>query len=311
MVAGFLGTLIGLERAIGTGKRWAYAAPALTAIGALILLLRLDGWLGPLLITLGSGVLVAVLATLVRLQPALFTVVIALGGVVWLVGNALWLLGQSVPQVVLWWSGFFILTIVGERLELSRILRLSHTAKLVFGVSVAFFCIGLLVAVGDNALGARIVGVSMAALAVWLLIYDIARRRIKAGGQARFIALSLISGYVWLGVGGLLTALYAGVLSGLRYDAQIHAVLVGFVFTMIFAHALIVFPAVLQRPLAYHPRFYSHVIVLQIGLLMRVSGDLALNIAWRRWGSLVSAIAVIIFLVNTATALRDRGDSAI
>ena len=33
MVCGFLGTLIGLERAVGTGKRWAYAGPALTAAG--------------------------------------------------------------------------------------------------------------------------------------------------------------------------------------------------------------------------------------------------------------------------------------
>ena len=31
MVGGFLGTLIGLERAVGTGKRWAFAGPALTA----------------------------------------------------------------------------------------------------------------------------------------------------------------------------------------------------------------------------------------------------------------------------------------
>jgi hypothetical protein len=37
MVSGFLGTVISLERAIATGKRWAYAAPVLTGVGALTL----------------------------------------------------------------------------------------------------------------------------------------------------------------------------------------------------------------------------------------------------------------------------------
>ena len=32
MINGFLGTLIGLERAVGIARRWAYAAPILTAV---------------------------------------------------------------------------------------------------------------------------------------------------------------------------------------------------------------------------------------------------------------------------------------
>src|SRR5262245_65939071 len=36
MVAGFLGTLIGLERAIALGRRWAYAAPLASGVGACV-----------------------------------------------------------------------------------------------------------------------------------------------------------------------------------------------------------------------------------------------------------------------------------
>jgi hypothetical protein len=49
-----------------------------------------------------------------------------LGALVWLLGNVLWLAGRSIPHVALWWTGFLVLTIIGERLELSRLLRLSQ-----------------------------------------------------------------------------------------------------------------------------------------------------------------------------------------
>src|SRR5215471_18864528 len=38
MVCGFLGTLIGIERAVALGAFWPYAAPLLTAVGTLALL---------------------------------------------------------------------------------------------------------------------------------------------------------------------------------------------------------------------------------------------------------------------------------
>ncbi len=39
MVCGFLGTVITLERAVGLGNLWTYAAPLLTGSGALLFLL--------------------------------------------------------------------------------------------------------------------------------------------------------------------------------------------------------------------------------------------------------------------------------
>ena len=37
MIGGFVGTLIGVERAIGSTRRWAYFAPVSTVAGALVL----------------------------------------------------------------------------------------------------------------------------------------------------------------------------------------------------------------------------------------------------------------------------------
>ena len=41
MVSGFLGTLIGLERAVALGVRWAYLGPLATALGGIMLIF---GW---------------------------------------------------------------------------------------------------------------------------------------------------------------------------------------------------------------------------------------------------------------------------
>ncbi|MCE7984824.1 MAG: hypothetical protein DYG89_26935 [Caldilinea sp. CFX5] len=303
MINGFLGALIGLERAIALQKRWAYLAPLLTLLGAFALLTG-GGATGLWLIVAGGLVLLAIMAQIFAIHPSLDAGVIALGVILWLVGNFLWGSGLLIGQVVFWWAGFLILTIAGERLELSRFLRLSTRAILLFSGTVALFVGGLLLSLLWFVAGVRLAGVGMIALAAWLLFYDIARRRIKAGGQARFMALALLSGYLWLGIGGGLAIVYGGYLAGPYYDALLHAVFLGFVFTMIFAHAPIVFPAVLQRPLRYSPRFYSHLLLLHVTLVLRIAGDLLLWQPGRLWGGLLNALVLLLFLANTITAMR-------
>ena len=288
MVAGFLGTLIALERSValeimvsGWLKKAVYLPPLLSGIGALLILFGVQHWVGPLLLVLGSIGLVVMLLKIYLLHPVLHSAVIALGAVVLVVGNLLWLFGQPVPNVVLWWAGFLILTIAGERLELSRLLVLSTLSRRLFLASTTLFLAGLVLSHVDYALGALVAGAGMLALALWLLRYDIAWRRIKAGGQARFIAISLLSGNVWLAIGGVLAIMYGGATSGLGYDAMLHSIFLGFTFTMIFAHAPIIFPTVLRVPVTYTPWFYSHLILLHISLLLRVVGDLA-AIGWMR-----------------------------
>jgi hypothetical protein len=155
-----------------------------------------------------------------------------------------------------------------------------------------------------------IVGLAFLAIAAWLLRYDIARRRIKAGGQARFTALALISGYAWLAIGALLMVRFAGVTAGPTYDAALHSIFLGFVFAMIFAHAPIVFPSVLSIPLAFSNRFYIPLALLHISLLLRVGGDL---LGWwdaRLWGGLLNVIVILAFLGIIVTSLRPRAAQA-
>lgn len=300
MVCGFLGILIGVERAVALGHPWAYAAPLCTAVGVVALF---TGFPMPLFVTLGSLGLVAVFGVIVRRQLLLATITMAVGALLWLVGNMFWLAGWPLFHVVPWWSGFLVLTIAGERLELSRVLRLSRVRQLAFLLAAGLVLGGLILASTSLESGVRLMGVGMTALAWWLLQCDMARRTVRQPGLTRFIAVCLLSGYVWLGVGGVLSWRFGGVLAGPYYDALLHAVFVGFVFAMIFGHAPIVFPAVLGQAIAYHPLFYAPLFLLHVSLLLRLTGDLAGWMPGRQWGGLLNAVAVLLFLGTVARVL--------
>jgi hypothetical protein len=312
MVSGFLGTLIGLERAVGLsalgpGRRWVYAAPALAGLGGLALLIGVPGLPGPLLITLGSAVLLAAMLSIVRLQSLLHTWVMALGSLAWLGGNLLWLFGWTVAGVSLWWAGFLVLTIVGERLELSRMLRLSSGKRAAFLAGLVLFASGMVLSTWTYAAGVRLASLGMIALALWLLAFDIARRTVRKTGLTRYIAVALLAGYFWLGVAGLLGLRFGGETAGLRYDAFLHSIFVGFVFSMIFAHAPIIVPAVTGLALTFRRGFYAPLALLQVSLAMRVAGDLLAIMPLRRWGGLLNEAAILLFLAMLAlTILQGR-----
>jgi hypothetical protein len=119
----------------------------------------------------------------------------------------------------------------------------------------------------------------------------------------RFTAVALLCGYAWLAVGGGLALWWGDVAAGPRYDAILHAVFVGFVFSMIFGHAPIIVPALLRRSIGYRPTFYVHLAALHASLLLRIAGDVTAWIPGRQWGGLVNVLAVLLFFVNTAAAV--------
>ena len=75
-------------------------------------------------------------------QRELFTLTLALGAACWTAGNLLWLDGHPVYEVVPWWIAFLVLTIAGERLELSRFLPPAPAAKRVFVLLLAGALLG-------------------------------------------------------------------------------------------------------------------------------------------------------------------------
>ena len=147
-------------------------------------------------------------------------------------------------------------------------------------------------------IGLQVFAFGLLALAFWLLRYDIARHTLRQSGLARFIAACLLSGYIWLAFGALL-GLSGGFSPGhaLR-DAALHSIFLGFVFSMIFGHAPIIFPAVAKIRIPYHPAFYLPLAALHASLLMRVVGDLTNAASLRQFAGIANAITLLLFIIT-------------
>jgi hypothetical protein len=298
MVSGFLGVLIPLERAVAIRQKWMFAVPAAAGLGWITLLFV--PFIGGILLTLASIGTLMILGVMMRREPHIHTLTMAFGGLAWVIGNLLWLSGFPIFQIVFWWMAFLIMTIGGERLELSRVLQPRPGQVRIFaGIAAALF-VGAILSIFSLDLGARLSGLSMLALSLWFLKNDLARRNIRhANPLTRYIAICLFSGFIWLGIGGVLQLVQGATYAGPLYDAALHAVFVGFVISMIFGHAPIIFPAILGVPVNYYPAFYGHLALLHFSLLLRVTGDLTDQFEVRRWGGLFNVIAILLFLGTT------------
>ena len=310
MISGFLGTVISLERSVALAKGWGYGAPLLSALGSAALIVGFPDPAGPLLIAASSVMLVAIFGVFLSRQVEFYLVTMALGALAWLVGNALWVADWQIPRFIPWWVGFLVLTIVGERLELNRLTRPSGAVLATFALALALFCAGLIASALDLQIGWRIMGIGLLALALWLMRFDIARRTVRRPGLPRFIALGLFAGYLWMVVAALLALTATAFFGGLSYDALLHTILLGFVFSMIFVHAPIIFPALTGIDVPFTRRFYAHVALLHLSLIVRVASDLERWWDLRQWGGLLNAIALLLFLVNTGLAVRSARSRA-
>ncbi|MBE7534342.1 MAG: hypothetical protein HS124_01235 [Anaerolineales bacterium] len=298
MVSGFLGVLIPLERAVAIRKKWMYASPIAAGVGWVSLLFAPT--IGAILMTFGSVVALLILLVMVRREPVVHTITMAIGVLSWVIGNILWTLGFPIAQLVHWWIGFFILTIGGERLELSRVLRPTRQQTRIFsGLVVALLGGAILAMFNDNG-GARLSGAATLALALWFLKNDLAARNIHHPNPlTRYIAYCLFLGFIWLGIGGTLQLIFGAGYAGPIYDAMLHTIFVGFVISMIFGHSPIIFPAILGVPINYYPSFYIHFALLHASLLLRVAADLTNQVELRRVGGLLNEVAIVLFLAMT------------
>lgn len=303
MIGGFLGTLIALERAVALGRTWAFLAPVLAASGGIAMFIAPAQVAAPWLLTAAAAVLCLMFVRIYRMQPADFLLVMALGAVAWLVGNLLWATGYPLFVVVWWWMMFLVLTISGERLELSRMLGHDRRVMRPFFLLTCVATLGMLLTPILTDAGIRILALAMIGFGLWMLRFDIARHTIRAQGLTKYIAVCLLAGYVWLIAGGILSLVHGFQAAGPAYDAMLHAVFVGFVFSMIFGHAPIIFPSVLGLQVGYTPWLYLHLGVLHAGLLLRVVADIVGWMPGRMIGSWMSAVAIVLFLITMAATL--------
>lgn len=316
LIAGVFGSLIALERAVAArtllDRTWTFADAAPVLAGAGLVLLTVDGASAPAiaLLTAGAAVLLAVNLLFLRRSPTLDVLTMVVGAAFLLLADAAWLAGRPVPFLTAWWVAFLVLTVVGERLELARLRAHGRSALVGFGVAVALYVGALLSMLADEGLGMRLSGVGLVGLAAWLLRYDIALVTIRRDGLARFVAACLVAGYAWLGVGGAIVLLSEPAFAGFSYDAYLHAVLLGFVFSMVFGHAPIIFPAIVERPIAFTEMAYIPLLLLHLSVALRILADLAGNQSVRTAAGVWTGVAIALYGATIVYGLaRGRGRS--
>lgn len=297
LVLGFVGTVIALERAVALRRWWGYGAPAALGLGGVVLLTAAPLAVGQGILVLGTVVQLAVYAALWQRQESEALAMQVLGAVLATGSALLWWGGAAVATVLPWFAGYLVLTIAGERLELARVGALGAGAeRTALALGLALFT-----AVGATTLwptvGHPLLGAALLTLVGWLVVHDVARRLVRSTGLPRYMAWCLLAGYAWLVVAGGIWLLLGAIPGGPGYDAVVHAVFLGFTMSMIMAHAPVILPAVLSRPLPYRPAFYWPAGLLHGSLLLRVVGGDLYGQGWAlATGGALNIVAVLLFV---------------
>ncbi len=288
MTGCFLGGLVMLERAVSLGKRWSYAGSLLCAISLILFLIKLP-------VPAIAGIILASLIYLFMLiyqhfkEPDTSQLVAILGAFCLFTGNTLLLIHNLYPLAVNWWMGFLLFTILGERLNLDRT---THKHKRIHQLLAFLVFAGLLLPFHLS--GATVLGGSLVLTGTWLMFS--LKFSDPRTPQKKFMMLASVMAFFWLITTGVL------MLSGaMFYDAQLHSFFVGFVFSMIFAHAPLMLPRVFKFEAdLFHPVVYILLLALQAGLFVRVYGSVLENEHLTRWGGFSNGIIILIFLLTMA-----------
>lgn len=310
MACSFLGTLICLEKTVAYHNKTALLIPAVNA-ASLVFFITGQNNIAYMLLILGASGLVTIYYLMYIKHKGIYILVMMAGALCYLIGNAVLFKTSFYPAAVMWWIAFLFFTITGERLELSKFVMIKNAARrqAVLIAVLVMFVAGMIIPF--HSAGGYLLAVSLISTAVWLIRYDTPRMLIKGEGQNFYSGLLLLTGYIWLALTGILMAY--GAYFGLFYDSSLHAFFLGFVFSMIFAHAPLILPAVLKlsaKP--FGKSLYIWFALLNISLVVRVFGIFFGITSYKSEAGIINGIAILGFFINMAAiAISEKRKSAL
>ena len=221
----------------------------------------------------GAVALVAVLAALWRRRRDDPVAVEALGAVLAALAALLWVRVDAAVVVPLL-AGFVVLTIAAERVELARIHLPASAERTLVAVAALVATTATSAVLFPTPAHGPSASPCSCSSAGW-------RRATSPGapsaprGQARFSAAAMLTGYAWLAVAGVAWTVAGVTTTPATHDVVVHTIFLGFVMSMVLAHAPVILPAVLRRPVPYRPLLWVPLVVLHAALVTRVAGDLS------------------------------------
>ena len=294
MVGSFLATLIFLERSVTFKNKWILLLPLVNGSSAVFFIYG-NPFIAQILLIAGSTGFFVMCCYFILKFKEFYYYFFLLGAFTLVSGNIILFKTNFYPNAVPWWTGFFLFTIVAERIELSRFLPLNALKRNSLTAILIIFLASLFLPF--HSYGKLVFAIALAFAGFWLLKYDMARLSLKIKGQHRYSAILLLTGFVWL----IITALFFILGNELVffYDAALHSFFIGFVFSMIFSHAPIILPAIIKMPLKiYRPVLYLWFVLLQLTLITRVVAAINGNFELRQWSGMTNGVVILLFFVT-------------
>ncbi|GIW22650.1 MAG: hypothetical protein KatS3mg068_1657 [Candidatus Sericytochromatia bacterium] len=305
MINGFLLTLINLERTVAIRKKVAFIGAFLSGISFFLLFLEVDQLIIKFLILLSSFNLIFIYLYALKIDKEIHIYIQIMGTCFLIIGNILWIYNYYFTHISLWWISFLLFTISGERLELSKLKNFSNTSKKIFILSILLTTSSLFLSFYSYNISTRILGISFFIIMLWFFKYDIALNMLKNNSLTRFIAICIINGYLWLGISSMIIIINGQFIIGnFLYDAFLHSFFLGFVISMIFAHAPIIFPAILRIKINYSHIFYTHLVFLNISIITRIIADIMNLYYLLKISTILNSMAILLFLINTLISIK-------
>lgn len=296
MVSGFLGTLIAFEKVIPLKKKILYLIPILNAVSIAFFFTGHPAVSIYIMVVSSTSLAFVFIYYFVKHRSIIYFMMV-IGAFCWVIGNALLLSRLFYPLAFPWWAAFAVFIIGAERLELMKFLPVSDFSKKLFIVLLFSFIVGILLPF--HGAGSVICGMALIGVSSWLLRNDIIGINFRKTGLPKFVATSLLCGYVSLMLSGVFYISLSD--QWLTYDAIVHSFFLGFAFSMIFAHGPIILPGVLGiSATPFSKVLYVWLITLHTSWLVRVYGDIASQMELRKISGLLSAIAIIGYFITMA-----------
>jgi hypothetical protein len=203
---------------------------------------------------------------------------------------------------------FPVLYVLAERMELgyvrgmkTSLIRVQSILSWIL-VIVAFMS----VEINIGTLPGILMLISITILIALILVsiyYDPTFRHLKKKSHLQsFMQKGIIISYLWLFLGLLLFILQ--VIRGHGFlDPAAHSIALGFIGTFIVAHSPVIFPLTLKKKAVQENVTYLPIIVITVANVMRIFGDLSLNVSWvssavSYASGYVILLAIIAFVYN-------------
>ncbi len=299
MTGGFMGSLISMERNLEMKQKGWAIVPVLSMSSAVFFILG-ELTVGLVLLILSSIGLIAMVYFQSMNHPKAGKWMMLIGALCWLTGNLLVYKSNMIAMGSSWWEAFILLTILGERLQLSSERSWANRYLAVLLVLFGIFFFGMFLPFHGN--GTIFMGYAIVGIGTWFLVSDLHEGVLSNSSENRFCKLAILLGYTWLIGHGIW--LLIGSSHPYFYDVLLHTFFLGFAFSMIWGHAPKLLPLFLNlRGTVFYDKLWWGIMVFEFSLASRMVASILEIPPLRKVFVVINGLVILLMFIMLLVGL--------